>query len=244
MINDEKVYNEIYVKGEQVFNKPEDMYKYDCIINGCYVRNKNGKLEKMYAVGSNTWRGFHKKDKSGIGSKKIFTSYFTNNKAHIVGILKNINSEDELHEFENEICENIKESLMLCIKENMLNSYNKIRKPVDLYIEHIVSMADDFTEDERRKIFDFLFLPLDSQMFASEHIFTGPELYKYNLSRNSSFKDVYSENHYRELQELLKLKADNISTSIEKEFARIYFDLIWNERFKKEGKNLFETNLY
>lgn len=243
MMSKEKVYNQIIIKGDQIFNMPEDIYKYNYIINGCIVKNKSGKAERMYAVGSNTWRGFHKKDKEGIGSKEVFTSYFTGNKTFIVNTLKNISSEEELHEFENKICKDIKEKLILCIKENMLNSYNKIRKPIDLYIEHIVSMADDFTEDERARLSDFLFLPLDSQMFTSEYIFTEVELYKFNLSRNSSFKDVYSESCYKSLQELLELKAQSISKDLDQNMKRIYFDLLWNERFLKEGKNLFETNL-
>jgi len=226
-------------KGEGVFIKTQNLYSYNSIINGCMVRDASGKVEKMYAVAQNTWRGFHKLDKEGRGSKDIFVSYFNKNRENIISALKNIDTVEELEEFEDKITKQIKDMLMKCIKNNMLNSYNKIRKPVDLYIEHIVSMAEEFNVAERERLVSLLFLPLDSQIFASEYIFSEKELYSFGLKRGSTFQDVYSSKVYKAMQNSLLEKSKNIQGN----FHRIYFDFFWNERYKKSGANLFETNI-
>ena len=152
--------------------------------------------------------------------------------------MDNIN---KLNEFENKLCKDLKELLIPHIKENMLNSFNKIRKSVDLYIEHIVSMSEEL-KDYKAKLIPMLFLPLDSQVFASEHIFTIEELYRYRLKRSYSFKDVTSPKSYSELQSLLRIKAIKAGSILNKNFCRIYFDLLWNNRYENPGSSLFETN--
>jgi len=226
-------------KGESIFIKSQKLYSYDSIINGCMVSGANGKAEKMYAVAQNTWRGFHKLDKQGMGSKDIFVPYFNKNRENIISELKSINTVEELDEFEDKITKQLKGMLMKCIKNNMLDSYNKVRKPVDLYIEHIVSMAEEFTVTERERLIPLLFLPLDSQIFASEYIFSVKELYSFGLKRGSTFQDVYSNKVYKAMQNSLLQKLIKITGN----FHRIYFDFFWNERYKKSGANLFETNL-
>jgi hypothetical protein len=226
-------------KGESIFIKSQKLYSYDSIINGCIVSSASGKVEKMYAVAQNTWRGFHKLDKEGIGSKDIFVPYFNKNRETIISQLKCIKTVEELEEFQDKITKQLKDMLMKCIKNNMLNSYNKVRKPVDLYIEHIVSMAEEFTVDERERLVPLLFLPLDSQIFASEYIFSDKELYSFGLKRGSTFQDVKSSKIYKAMQKSLLEK----SAKIQGNFHRIYFDFFWNERYKKSGDNLFETNI-
>jgi len=226
-------------KGESIFIKPQKLYSYDSIINGCMVIDSNGKAIKMYAVAQNTWRGFHKLDKEGIGSKEIFVPYFNNNRENIISGLKDINTVEELEVFENTISDELRAMLSKCIKNNMLDSYNKVRKPVDLYIEHIVSMAKEFTTAQREKLVPLLFLPLDSQIFASEYIFSVKELYSFGLKRGSTFKDVSSSKIYKAIQNSLIEKSLKINDS----FQRIYFDFFWNERYKKTGASLFETNI-
>ena len=235
------LFNQITKKSEEIFLNPKTTYSYNKIINGCSVSNPSGGYKTMYAVGNNTWRGFHKKETSSVGSKYVFTGYFTKNKNSILENLKYLKSSSELNEFENKLCKDLKEILMNYIKENMLQSFNKIRKPVDLYIEHIVSMSEEL-EEYRQKLIPMLFLPLDSQVLASEHIFTIMQLNKYNLKRSSSFKDVTSFEIYSSLQEQLHDKATKIGNTLNKNFNRIYFDLFWNNRYVKPGLNLFETN--
>ncbi|MCB2361040.1 hypothetical protein [Clostridium estertheticum] len=226
-------------KGENIFIKSQKLYSYDSIINGCMVRGSSGKVEKMYAVGTNTWRGFHKLNKKGSGSKEVFVPYFNNKREYIISELKSINTVEQLDRFEDKITEELRGILMKYIKNNMLDSYNKVRKPVDLYIEHIVSMAEEFTETERKKLVPLLFLPLDSQIFASEYIFSLKELYSFGLKRGSTFQDVNSRNIYKDIQNSLVQKLMKING----DFHRIYFDFFWNERYKKSGANLFETNI-
>ncbi|HHW21310.1 MAG TPA: hypothetical protein GXX26_00290 [Clostridiaceae bacterium] len=127
------------------------------------------------------------------------------------------------------------------IKASQLESYNKIRKPVDLYIEHIASMCSDISSSERAALVKLLYLPLDSQIFASPYIFSRSQLYSFGIRDNASFKDVWHRKTYISLQDMLLKKAADISDHIGKEFLRIYFDLLWNDRYRKPGRNLFES---
>lgn len=229
-------------KAEDVFLKPNPLYTYDNIVNGCTVTSiLSGIRKTMYAVSNNTWRGFHRTADSTYGSKEIFTGYFTQNKQKILSALESIKSTEELDSLEDSICKDIKTGLFGNIRADQLGSYNKIRKPVDLYIEHIVSMCSELSSN-RINIAKLLFLPLDSQIFSSPYIFSRSQLYSYGINDNATFKDVQTRKTYNALQDILSKKAIDISNCIGKEFNRIYFDLLWNDRYKKPGKNLFETN--
>lgn len=241
LTKNKEILNLIISKGQEIFLFPSQTYSYNSIINGCDVLSQSGRYEKMYAVARNTWRGFHKIDKSGIGAGNVFMEYFSHNKNTIISNLKEISDGSQLDTLEDSICQDLKGKLHN-IRQDMLLSYNKIRKPVDLYIEHIVAMSDEL-EGYRGKLSKFLFLPLDSQMFQSPYLFTDTELYRYNLGRNSTFKDIFSRNQYIKLQEILLGKADTIAMELPQPFYRIYFDLLWNERYCKESSNLFLSNL-
>lgn len=240
--SEKEMFISIVKKAEVVFLNPNQLYPYDSIVNGCIVADPLGGISKtMYAVANNTWRGFHRTANSTYGSKKIFTAYFTKNKLKILSALNTISSMDELDSLEENICNDIRNELFGNIKEDQLKSYNKIRKPVDLYIEHIVSMCSELTSN-RTNIVKFLFLPLDSQIFSSSYIFSRSQLYSNGIKDNATFKDVQSQITYNSLQNILLKKSVDISNCIGKEFCRIYFDLLWNGRYRKPGRNLFETN--
>ncbi len=53
----------------------------------------------------------------------------------------------------------------------MLRSYNKIRKPLDLYVEQGVAMASELVEVRSRRV-PWLRLPLDSPMFPLSDLFS------------------------------------------------------------------------
>jgi len=240
---EKELYTAIANKAEEVFLKPNPLYSYEGIVNGCKVKDPlSGTTKTMYAVSQNTWRGFRTTPNSIYGPKVIFTGYFTKNKQTILSALESINSVEELNSLEDEICNDIKNNLIGNIKAEQLGSYNKIRKPVDLYIEHIVSMCSEISSENRIKLCKLLFLPLDSQIFRSPYIFDRSELRHCGISENATFKDVQDSKIYAKLQDSLSKKAADISDTIGKEFYRIYFDLLWNDRYKKPGKNLFETN--
>ena len=239
---EKEMFISIVKKAEVVFLKPNPLYSYDDIVNGCIVSSPFSGISKtMYAVGNNTWRGFHRTSNSIYGSKEIFTSYFSRCKQKILSALNSITSMEELHTLEESICNDIRNELFGNIKENQLKSYNKIRKPVDLYIEHIISMCSEISSS-RINYVKLLFLPLDSQIFSSPYIFSRSQLYSNGIKDNATFKDVKSRITYNSLQRILLNKAVNISNCIGREFHRIYFDLLWNDRYRKPGRNLFETN--
>lgn len=236
------LFKQIQQKAESIFNTPFPTYKYGSIIFGCNVKSPidNG-YTSMSAVGTNTWRGFHRTPNSLYGSKDVFTSYFKEQEIFIIDSLKTIKTVEELDHFENKIYLDIRNRLQGNIRSDMLTSYNKIRKPIDLYIEHIVAMANELA-DTRSQLNQLLFLPLDSQIFSSPYIFSREQLYSLGINDNATFKDVRTSKVYITLQNTAFQKAHDISNAIGKTFDRIHFDLLWNDRYKKEGNNLFETN--
>lgn len=240
MLNDPKMISALIDKAEKILMNPDNEYPWDSIITGVLVQAPNGQSRKMAAVDKNTFRGFHKIDKNSIGAGDVFKHYFTSNKKEILNELKSITSREELHELENEIGGKVK-SLLSNIKPTMLMSYNKIRKPIDLYFEHLITMASEISPI-RKQLVHFLFLPLDSQMFQHPELFSINELNKMGLSRKSTYTHVASENMYKNLQNIITQKAKSLTQLTGKQFFPIYFDLLWNERFKRRGNNLFETN--
>ena len=82
-----------------------------------------------------------------------------------------------------------------------------------------------------------MFLPLDSQMFQSDFVFSDKERQELKIKKEFTFKDILEQSHYNEIQEFLKQKANLIGLE-----NKIYFDLEWNDRWKSNGNNLFETN--
>jgi hypothetical protein len=236
------IFNEAYLtKAEKVFLNPLETYPWEDIINGTLVSDKYGDQRKMYAVAQNTFRGFHRIDKSCAGAKEEFLAYFTTQKNRLVDSLSKIENRDDLNELEDSICEEVCRMLSNC-KPNQLDSYNKIRKPVDLYIEHLVSMSNEL-DHVRKKLVPLLFLPLDSQVFMHPDLFDINDLKNFSLKRKSTYQGVQTKETYIALQQLLLTKVVKISNQIKKPFYVIYFDLIWNDRYKKWGNNLFQTNI-
>jgi hypothetical protein len=181
--------------------------------------------------------GFHRIDKQKPGAKVAFTSVLASKKAEIIRSLGQIRTENKLTELENEVAKGIRSALRSNILESQLTSYNKIRKPLDIFFEHLVSMKEDF-DSIRKTITPFLFLPLDSWMFQSPEVFPDEELKALRIKRSFTFKDIEKSAHYFEIQEFLKMRAKREGLR-----SRIYFDLLWGNRYKKKSaKNLFSTN--
>jgi len=220
---------------ERLFMKPNPKYAYIDIVRGVKVCGKSAPLK---AVGRNTFRGFYRKPGYNRGASSVFDPYFEENKGAILTSLAKIESRDQMNDFSEKIRKEIRGRL-INVEERQLESFNKVRKPVDLYIEHIVAMAEEISESDRSRLIPFLFLPLDSWILGSEHVFTESELRAFGLSRRSTYKDVAARPTYDALHRLTIEKARAVSTS----FHPIYFDLLWSERFKREGAgNLFESN--
>lgn len=227
-------------KADKVFLHPSPKYLWNEIISGTLVRSQTGGTRKMFAVAQNTFRGFHRVNKACPGAKEGFINYFLSQHVTLIQELSSVNTIDDLKKLSNNLCEGIRTNLSNC-SSTQLKAYNKVRKPVDLYIEHLVAMAVELGK-VRARLVPLLFLPIDSQILAYQGIFTDHELNDNSLSRGSTYRDVTSERAYLALQALLSQKAMAISEARHRPFHCIYFDLIWNERHKNWGGNLFETN--
>jgi hypothetical protein len=227
-------------KANQVFLNPSSTYSWDSIIKGADVKSENGNARRISAVAQNTYRGFHRIDQTRPGAKEGFEGYFLEEKNNIINRLVNITTHEELHGYSNEICTDLRGRLRNC-KQEQLKSYNKLRKPIDLYIEHLVAMATELTE-HRTRLVPLLYLPLDSQIFAHRALFSDRELSLNGLNRHSTYQSVNNEARYCALQKILVDKARAVENEQNAVFYVIYFDLIWNSRYNNWGGNLFETN--
>jgi hypothetical protein len=227
-------------KADQLFLRPSPRYKWEEIVSGTWVQSQSGGTRPMWAVDQNTFRGFWRINQACPGAKERFIDYFLERQSTLVGALAAVRSQDDLYSLSNCICEEIRTQLSN-IQQDQLRSYNKVRKPVDLYIEHLVAMAFELDE-MRATLVPFLFLPLDSQILAHPGLFTELELRAHKLKRKSTYKDIDSEDTYKNLQKMLSQKAEVIVTERHRPFHVIYFDLLWNDRNRNWGGNLFETN--
>jgi hypothetical protein len=226
-------------KAKETILNPKTLYKWDDIINGVSVKRQNGTTQTMWAVASNTFRGFHRIQKDCPGASVVFHNYFVSNKHWLLTEILSAKNSTELHNVENKICTDIHPKLSN-IRQSSLDSYGRIRKPVDLYFQNLICMSQE-VDRSRINLVPYLFLALDSQMFSDPNIFTVEELKNFHLSRRSTYKDVTDERTYIQLQDILSRKATQLSKSDTK-FYRIYFDMLWNNRHQNWGSNFFETN--
>lgn len=217
----ENILNKTKKVGERIFYHPNPQLSYEYL--------------SQYSLSSNTFRGFHRIDKTKPGAGQVFRNILNQQSRFIIKTINNATKENDIDLLSNELVKILKFKLSKNINQHQLQSYNKIRKPVDIVIEHMVSMFEGF-EKVRQKIIPFLFLPLDSQMFQSEFVFSDFEIKELRLSRNFTFQDIWDKSQYLEIQKLLNEKARKL------EIDRIFFDLAWNERYDSNGGNLFDTN--
>lgn len=227
-------------RAKDVMLNPAILYKYDDIVLGVSVCTNNGNSINMWAVSQNTWRGFRNIE----SPSEIYKLCFLENKDMILNSLEKVDSYGDLNILENKLYDMVLPKLLKANKNpasSILDSYNKVRKPIDLYIEHLVLMSKEL-DTRRRKLISYLMLPLDSWIFETSFIFTEDELSSVGLNRGSKYGDLKDRSDYNKLQALLKEKAEFITEQIKLPFYRIYFDMFWNNRYKRNGRNLFETN--
>lgn len=208
--------------GDRVFLNPQPLLSYEILV--------------QKSLGPKTYRGFHKEEKEKEGAAEVFRSFLTKDKGYIVETIRKSNSQESIDELSNYICKKLKVKL-INNKKNQLKSFNKLRKPVDIFIEHIVAMCDSFDESTRQRVTEWLYLPLDSQMFQSDFVFSDLEIDILKIKRKFTFKDIESEDRYHNIQSFLIKKGKKIGVK-----HRIYFDLEWNNRYQSSGTNLFATN--
>lgn len=227
-------------KAQKVFFNPSPLYEYDSIVEGCIVKDKFGDEWTMRAIDRNTWRGFHRINVNDDGPKNVYTLYFIKNKTKIIENLRNIESMEELNKLSNNLYFEINDLLKENIKNDML-VYNRVRVPIDLFLEHVISIANELSSC-RKKLIPFLFVPLDEHTI--KNCFTPRELIKEDLTLITTIADVDSPDEYNRLQKILYKKSVERTKEYGEKYYRIYSELLWNERYKNcFGGNLFETNL-
>lgn len=217
--------------GEWAYLKREDLHPWVDIVRGTWTTGLDGTKQKLIAVDVNTFRGFHRFDKDEEGPKATFVQYFVSQKRRLAKELATITTEIELHKLSNRIQSELILNLTN-IMPDQLDSFNKVRKPVDLYIEFLVTMSLEL-KHLRSALVPLLFLPLDSQLLNNPVVFSEGDLRSIGLSRGLSFGDITTEDSYLELQCLANTFASTISTKFGKQFHRIYYDLLWNDRWKR-----------
>lgn len=225
----------------RVFLHPQPTYEWAAIVKGTKVDGR-----RLVAVDKNTWRAFHREDKSGHGAKDVFIPYFSDNpgRDQIIQQLAEVQSINELDDLSNRMCIQLRHELATGnIKSSQLtpNKYNKIRKPVDIYLEQLVSLATELTP-YRERLIPMLRVPLDTWIFGHPSLFTVASLRAAGLRRNSGFGELELEADYLQLQSQLRGLAAQCSVHHNIPFHPIYFDLLWGNRYTRTGGNLFELN--
>lgn len=226
---------------EQVFLRPKPTYPWADIVGGMEV---NG--TQMSAVGTNTWRAFHRVNKPGPGAKQVFIHYFnrTPGATELVQRLAQIDAAEALDRLANRICDELRDRLLSGnIKPHQLGPghYNKLRKPVDIYLESLVSMAAELAP-HRARLTPLLRVPLDTWIFGHPLLFTDEMLRDAGLNRRSGFGDLKREADYVRLQSALQLLATRCAAHHQRPFHPIYLDLLWGDRYTRSGGNLFQLN--
>lgn len=235
------IFNLAWQSAEKIFLNPSVLYKYEDIIKGVTV---NGKRKK--AVDINTTQAFGKKLNYGnfydnkIKAMEVFDEIFLVKGDRIINELKQIRTREEMDVFEHKLYRILYEALLPNSNQTLLNeSYNRIRKIVDLYIEHIVAMSEEIDNETRKQLMPLLFLPIDSWIINNEEIFDNESIRRWGLTRKSSFGEIRTKDLYDDMQQYVVKKANEVSVRLGRQFNVIYFDVFWNNRLNMPGCNLF-----
>jgi len=234
--------NQALQSAESIFLNPSVLYRFEDIIRGVTV---NGVRKK--AVDINTTQAFGKKLTYGnfYENKKkameVCDEFILSNKDRILKELQSrIRTRKEMNAFGNELSMGLQQALLAYSTPSLIReSYNRTRKIVDLYLEHIVSMADEIDSETRKQLVPLLFLPIDSWIIRNEIIFDDESIDCWGLTRASSFGDIRTKDLYDEMQKYIEEKADKATRMLGKRFNAIYFDIFWGNRLNMPGGNIF-----
>ena len=232
----------VFKRACDVMLYPSPLYDYQQIVSGVSICGKT-----MKAVAYNTFQGYGR-NLNGSNVQNIFIEQFLGNERSIIGELHRINTKEELNDLSNDLFRKLYNELKEKTDISRLDSYNRIRKPIDLYMEHIVLLCEQISQDCREKIVPLLYLPLDGQMFSSTDVFNNQsDLTKHGLNRKSTYGNVKDPRDYTGLQKGIERTADEISNNIDNTFFPIFFDMLWGgkirKRYQSNGSNLFLCNL-
>lgn len=242
-------WKKLAIRAEEVFCKPSVLYAWGDIVTGVMVCPPGRSPKGTEAVSTNTWRSHHRLDKSKDGSSAAYKAFFTSNRDELIEKLESTRDRQELHALANQVVSQIKGRLGNT-KDKVLASYNSLRKPVDLYLMNLVAMATEIDAATRSRLIPLLYLPIDSQILDSFalpgdetfSLFTKQELRSKGLKAGSSYGHVATEGTYLDLQAIISRRASEAASASGVQYHPIYFDMLWNQRYERLGRNLFETN--
>ena len=219
--------NEKYKK--YLLKRPQKKYT----IEGISIKCKNSHSILLSIVSANTFRGFHKIDKKRKGAKDVVSDYFLKNQVNIKSELVKVNNRDALDKLSHKIALDIRGKLTN-IKPCCLIAYNKTRKLIDLYFEHIVLLSEELTNAQRKRLLPLLFVPLDEQILVK----MKPHLSSVVLPSKPTMSSVVCKEAYDKIQCDISsfCKSNKIS-------APIALDLLWRNRYKKNGSDFLELTL-
>ncbi len=84
--------------------------------------------------------------------------------------------------------------------------------------------------------------PIDLPNGDAVMLFPPSFLGRFGLTARSSYGHIRTERAYLALQAQVDQKARQVAEVCGRSFAPIYFDLLWNGRYRREGPNLFALN--
>lgn len=246
---DRGFWGEVASRAEEIFLRPGHLLAWDAIVEGAVVCAADGSAKRMEAVAKNTWRAHHRIDKAREGSGAAYKAHFVVRKRDLLERLRSASHRDDLHRLANDVVDELRPRLGN-MNPHVRSSYNSLRKPVDLYLEHLVAMAREVDAATRARVVPWLRLPLDSQMLGTFAlpgapdwaIFQSGELRRLSLTRASSYGHIRTEETYLALGAIVDARAREVGTLSGRPFHPVYFDMLWNERYRRGGRNLFETN--
>lgn len=236
------IFKQALQSAETIYLRPSVIYPYESIIQGVPV---NGTRKK--AVDLNTMQAFGKKLTYGnFGENKVKAmdvcdAFFLSQKYQIIKELHlRIRTKEAMDAFEHELFKSLQEALLPYTTPNLIEeSYNRIRKVVELYLEHIVSMASEIDSETRKLLTPLLFLPIDSWIIGNKLVFDDESISRWGLTRKSTFGSVSKKPIFDDMQRYLVKRAKEISMVLGAEFHVIYFDVFWSNRLNMPGRNLF-----
>ena len=228
-------------RADALFMRPQPTYAWAEILEGAAVHGVAGRVHAMRAVSGNTVRGLHKLDKDASNVDAI-ASHFVAQQHAMLHSLANLETRMQYDAF----CDELRAGLAAAlshVKPEMLVSYNRIRKLVDLVMEHLVAMAEEIKPALRARLVPWLYLPLDSQMLGNEVLFDTAIVQRIAGQARPGYGQIRQRSDYVTLQTALDARCQILSDQIGQPMHPIYFDLLWRDRLHATGGILFEVNM-
>ena len=229
-------YKLVSAAAENIYHNPTILYPYEDVIKGVRVGSK-----LMKAVDQSTFQAFGRFTPNMFRVQDCFIEYFIRIKDRIISRLDSVNGRNDIDMIEKDVFKDLMMLLQTKTDTTRLDSYNRVRKPINLYIQHITALAREISN--REELIRNLYIPLDRVLFGNTNVFTTQEIIQFKLDAKQGFGQIRNIEHYYRIQDFINEKALRVSSEIGLRFYPIYFDLFWNDRYLRNSCNLFYSNL-